>query len=195
MTQSSKLMEKAKARLFHPILIVDDDRIFRTRLVRALEDRGLRTHGAADSAEAVRLMHEIKPVRAIVDLRMAEESGLDVIQKLKAIDPKLAVIVLTGYGSIATAKEAIRRGALDYLTKPADADQILSIFEKADAPQGERATPPESAPSLAQVEWEHIQRVLADCDGNISQAARVLGIHRRSLQRKLSKLPPPEIEG
>jgi len=186
-------MEKAKAKPSHPILVVDDDNIFRTRLVRALEDRGLRTHGAATSAEAMKLMREIKPVRAIVDLRMAQESGLDVVQQLKAIDAHIAVIVLTGYGSIATAKEALRVGALDYLTKPADADQILAAFESADAGPGERPPAPDSAPSLAQVEWEHIQRILADCDGNVSQAARVLGIHRRSLQRKLSKNPPSEV--
>ena len=186
-------MEKAKAKPFHPILIVDDDQVFRTRLVRAMEDRGLRAHGAATSAEAVRLMREIKPVRAIVDLRMAGESGLDVVGQLKAMDPALIVIVLTGYGSIATAKEAIRVGAHDYLTKPADADQILAAFENADGDPGERVPAPDSAPSLAQVEWEHIQRILSDCDGNVSQAARVLGIHRRSLQRKLSKNPPPEM--
>lgn len=185
-------MEKAKAKAFHPILVVDDDNIFRPRLVRALEDRGLRTHGAASGAEAKRLMREVRPVRAIVDLRMPEESGLELVQQLKAIDPQLVVIVLTGYGSIATAKEAIRVGAHDYLTKPADADQILAAFESADAAPGERAPAPDTAPSLAQVEWEHIQRILSDCDGNVSQAARVLGIHRRSLQRKLSKNPPPE---
>lgn len=186
-------MEKARAKPFHPILIVDDDQVFRTRLVRAMEDRGLRAHGASNSSEAVRLMREIKPVRAIVDLRMAEESGLHVVQQLKAMDPALIVIVLTGYGSIATAKEAIRVGAHDYLTKPADADQILAAFESADAAPGERSPAPDSAPSLAQVEWEHIQRILTDCDGNVSQAARVLGIHRRSLQRKLSKNPPREM--
>jgi two-component system response regulator RegA len=185
-------MEKARAKPSHPILVVDDDNIFRTRLVRALEDRGLRAHGAASSAEALKLMREVRPVRAIVDLRMAEDSGLDVVQRLKAIDSTLTVIVLTGYGSIATAKEALRVGALDYLTKPADADQILAAFDSADAAPGERATP-DSAPSLAQVEWEHIQRILADCHGNVSQAARVLGIHRRSLQRKLSKNPPSEV--
>ncbi len=195
-------MEKARAKPFHPILVVDDDNIFRLRLVRALEDRGLRSYGAASGAEAVNVMREVKPVRAIIDLRMNEESGLEVLQQLKAIDPALIVIVLTGYGSIATAKEAIRVGAHDYLTKPADADQILAAFESADAAPGGSGTPgasggrvpaPDSAPSLAQVEWEHIQRILADCGGNVSQAARVLGIHRRSLQRKLSKNPPPEM--
>lgn len=186
-------MEKARAKPFHPILVVDDDNIFRPRLVRALEDRGLRTYGAASGAQAIKLMREVKPVRALVDLRMNDESGLDVVKQLKAIDPNLIIIILTGYGSIATAKEAIRVGAHDYLTKPADADQILAAFENVDAAPGERTPTPDTAPSLAQVEWEHIQRILTDCEGNVSKAARVLGIHRRSLQRKLSKNPPPEM--
>jgi two-component system, response regulator RegA len=103
-------------------------------------------------------------------------------------------VVLTGYGSIATAVEATRRGAVDYLTKPADADQILAAFEKSGKKSAAKNAAAEvaSAPSLARVEWEHIQRILTDCGGNISQAARVLGIHRRSLQRKLSKYPPDE---
>jgi two-component system response regulator RegA len=106
----------------------------------------------------------------------------------------MQIVVLTGYGSIATALEATRRGAVDYLTKPADADQILAAFEKSgQRPEAKNnAADAGSAPSLARVEWEHIQRILTDCGGNISRAARVLGIHRRSLQRKLSKYPPYE---
>jgi len=186
-------MEKARAKPFHPILVVDDDNIFRPRLVRALEDRGLRTYGAASGVEAVKLMREVKPVRAIVDLRMNEESGLEVLQQLKAIDPALIVIVLTGYGSIATAIDAVRLGATYYLSKPADADDIVSAFARAEAPPLD-PPPPDSddyrAPSLARAEWEHINRVLSDAGGNISEAARRLGIHRRSLQRKLQKYPP-----
>ncbi len=116
-------------------------------------------------------------------------SGLDVVRELKAIDPATAVVVLTGYGSIATALEAIRLGAVHYLTKPTDPDRILEAFEL-----GLSARPrdlPMDTPSLARVEWEHIQRVLADCDGNISEAARALSMHRRSLQRKLAKYPVP----
>ncbi len=183
-------MDRAKPKPSHPILVVDDDQVFRSRLVKALEDRGLRAFGAKDCNEALRLAGEVKPVRAVVDLRMPGESGLETVRRLRAMDDHMLVIVLTGYGSIATAKEAIRLGAHDYMTKPADTDQILAAF---DAAEGNKRTPaPRSAPSLAQVEWEHIQRILADCDGNVSQAARVLGIHRRSLQRKLSKYAPME---
>jgi len=113
--------------------------------------------------------------------------GLELVQRLLQRLPSIQIIVLTGYGSIATATDAIRFGAHDYLTKPTDADQLLAAFDSGKAP----AEPaPDSAPSLARVEWEHIQRVLNDCGGNISQAARALGIHRRSLQRKLAKYPP-----
>jgi len=170
------------------MLVVDDDRIFRTRLVSALAARGLEAWGAATPAEAVELARRTEPDRAVVDLRMPGGSGLDLVGQLLGLDPKMQIVILTGYGSIATALEATRLGAMDYLAKPADADQILAAFEKN---SGKPETP-HSAPSLARVEWEHIQRILTDCGGNISQAARVLGIHRRSLQRKLSKYPPGE---
>ena len=169
------------------IMVVDDDQTFRDRLVAALASRKFDAHGAPGPAEARELAARIHPDRAVVDLRMPGGSGLDLVVDLLAIDAGMRILVLTGYGSIATALEATRRGAIDYLSKPADADQILAAFEKP----ANRAIPaPDSAPSLARVEWEHIQRVLTDCGGNISQAARVLGIHRRSLQRKLSKYPP-----
>jgi two-component system response regulator RegA len=169
------------------IMVVDDDRTFRDRLVAALGARRLSACGAPSPVEARALAARVRPERVVVDLRMPGGSGLDLVSDLLAIDPQMQIVVLTGYGSIATALEATRRGAVDYLTKPADADQILAAFEKSGA-----KAPPQSAPSLARVEWEHIQRVLTDCGGNISQAARVLGIHRRSLQRKLSKYPPIE---
>jgi len=173
------------------ILVVDDDERFRGRLVKALAARGYDALEAGDVDSAVALAREARPGRAIVDLKMPGRSGLELVSELCGIDPAIQILVLTGYGSIATAVEAVRRGALDYLSKPLDTEQILSAFERDnDAPAaqaGERSTP-----SLARVEWEHIQRILADCGGNISQAARVLGIHRRSLQRKLSKLPPLE---
>jgi two-component system response regulator RegA len=126
---------------------------------------------------------------AVVDLRLPDGSGLDVVQRLKAIDPSTAIVVLTGYGSIATALESVRLGALHYLTKPTDADRILAAFQHglASRPRDLAADPP----SLARVEWEYLNRVLTDCDGNISEAARQLGMHRRSLQRKLSKYPGP----
>jgi len=167
------------------VLVVDDDSTFRTRLVAALAARQLDAFGSASPAEARQLCQRLRPDRVIVDLRMPGGSGLDLVTDILRMHPQARIVVLTGYGSIATALEATRRGAVDYLTKPADADQILAAFEKT-----AKIPAPNSAPSLARVEWEHIQRVLMDCNGNISQAARVLGIHRRSLQRKLSKYPP-----
>ena len=129
-----------------------------------------------------------------MDLRLPGGSGLDVVREVKAIDPATTVVVLTGYGSIATAVEAVRLGAAEYLTKPADVDQIVAALDAARLDgkrHGARDESPEHVPSLARVEWEHINRVLADCGGNISKAARLLGIHRRSLQRKLERFPTP----
>lgn len=185
------------------MLVVDDDEIFRTRLVRALSHRGLDTVAAADADMAEVAAREHKPDWATVDLRMPGRGGLDLVRALHAIDRTMQIVVLTGYGTIATAVEAVRAGAVDYLTKPVDTEQILAAFERAEAKDADRPiklpggtpqiTPAEAAtPSLARVEWDYIHRVLADCGGNISQAARKLGIHRRSLQRKLQKLPPLE---
>jgi two-component system response regulator RegA len=170
------------------ILVVDDDDVFRSRLVRAFSDRGLDARGAATASAAIAAAAADSPELAVVDLRMPDRSGLDVVRELKARDPTTNVVVLTGYGSIATALEAVRLGATHYLTKPADADEILRAFDRGN-PGAEAPQLPERAPSLARAEWEHIQRVLTDCNGNVSQAARVLGLHRRSLQRKLSKRP------
>lgn len=175
------------------IMIVDDDVTFRSRLVSALEARGLEACGAASPQEAKDLAARQRPNQAVLDLRMPGGSGLELVSDLLGIKSDMAIVVLTGYGSIATALEATRRGAKDYLTKPADADQILAAFKKNGAKAGVNAEAGSaSAPSLARVEWEHIQRILTDCGGNISKAARVLGIHRRSLQRKLHKYPPDE---
>jgi len=171
------------------ILVCDDDAIFRKRLVRAFQARGHETIDAPTPDEAIELTKRFKPQRAVLDLKMAGKSGVDLMDDLIAIDPDLDIVILTGFGSIATAVDAVHRGAVDYLTKPADADQILAAFERdGDLPP----QVPDNQPTLARVEWEHIQRVLTDCGGNISQAARKLGIHRRSLQRKLAKMPPFE---
>jgi two-component system response regulator RegA len=172
------------------ILIVDDDRALRERLSQALRDRGLRVRSASSGTEALALAKSSAPDLAVIDLRMPDGSGLDLVRDLRALCPGTRVLVLTGYGSIATAIEAIRIGAANYLPKPADADDILAAFEIGTSAPAESADTPACAPSLARVEWEHIQRVLADCGGNISEAARRLGIHRRSLQRKLQKYPP-----
>lgn len=172
------------------ILLVDDDEFFRERLVRAFLKRGFDVHGAASYDEAIPLIEEFRPQLAVVDLRMPGKSGLELITAAKEKVPEMLIIVLTGYGSIATATEAVRRGALYYLSKPADVDDILNAFARdSDSPEDiepEDFTPP----SLARVEWEHIQRVLADCDGNISAAAKKLNLHRRTLQRKLYKYAP-----
>ncbi|MEO7035084.1 MAG: response regulator [Polyangiaceae bacterium] len=168
------------------VLVVDDDDVFRTRLAKAFQDRGFEVRAARDTAEALQLARQDSPEFAVVDLRMPGASGLEVVRGLHEIDPASRVVMLTGYGSIATAVEAVRAGAVHYLSKPVDIDQILSAFEGKSAPGSDDSG---TVPSLARVEWEHIQRVLGDCDGNISQAARLLGLHRRSLQRKLSKDP------
>jgi two-component system response regulator RegA len=121
---------------------------------------------------------------------MPGRSGLELLRELKRIDPATKVVVLTGFGSIATAVDAMRMGATNYVAKPADADEILAAFARGEQPVSETATAELPVPSLARAEWEHIHRVLGDCGGNVSEAARRLGIHRRSLQRKLQKLAP-----
>lgn len=170
------------------ILLVDDDDVFRARLARALAARGYEVREARDFDSAMAVAHLDPPERALVDLRMPGASGLDLVKALKALDAGTEVVVLTGYGSIATAVEAVRLGARDYLTKPIDADRIALAF---DGPLAAISSSEacDDTPSLARVEWEHIQRVLADAQGNVSEAARRLGVHRRSLQRKLAKFP------
>ncbi|MGE0397540.1 MAG: response regulator transcription factor [Kofleriaceae bacterium] len=175
------------------MLIVDDDEVYRNRLARAFVDRGYDVRTAQDYDTAVAAAQQESPEFAVVDLKMPGKSGLELVKALVEIDPATKSVVLTGYGSIATAIDAVRLGATYYLSKPADADDIVRAFARADAPPLE---PPGAdgadfkAPSLARAEWEHINRVLSDAGGNISEAARRLGIHRRSLQRKLQKYPP-----
>jgi two-component system response regulator RegA len=167
-------------------LVVDDDERFRTRLARALGERGYRVATAKDYGEALALARGARFERAVVDLRMPGPNGLELIRDLRALDAELEIVVLTGYGSIATAVEAVRLGARDYLTKPCHADRILSAFTDEAPPAGE---PQFETPTLARLEREHIERVLRDCQGNVSKAARVLGLHRRTLQYKLAKFP------
>ena len=169
------------------LLVVEDDDLLRERLVRAFVERGFLAQGAASVSDAQRLSEDA-PEFAVVDLRIREESGLDVLRALLAKDPATRVVMLTGYGSIATAVEAMRLGAVHYLTKPADADQILNALKPGAVSD---SVPPAGEPlSLARAEWEHINHVLVSTSGNISEAARRLGLHRRSLQRKLAKYPP-----
>ncbi len=171
-------------------LVVDDDEVFRLRLCRALTQRNWEAEAAPDGEAALKFARDRSPDLVLVDLRMPGKGGLDVVQELRTIDSSTTIIVLTGYGSIPTAISAMKRGADHYLSKPADADQILAAYESLRSAVSASPEAPETVPTLARVEWEHMQRVISDCEGNISQAARLLGIHRRSLQRKLSKYPP-----
>ncbi len=174
------------------ILIVDDDEVLRKRLARAFDERGYDVRMAANYEEAIAAAQSESPELAILDLRMPGRSGLELVQALKKLDPATKIVVLTGYGSIATAVDAIRLGATYYLPKPADVDDILTAFSRGERPALDPPLTPHTVPTLARAEWEHISRVLSDCGGNISEAARRLGIHRRSLQRKLQKYPPNE---
>ncbi|HET8725436.1 MAG TPA: response regulator [Anaeromyxobacteraceae bacterium] len=169
------------------LLLVDDDEVYRERLARALRDRGYEVSTASGGEEAIALARREAPELAVVDLRMPGASGIEVLEALRAVDPATRVLMLTGYGSIATAVEATRKGAVGYLSKPADADEVVAALTGRAA--GDAGADIDT-PSLARAEWEHIQRVLADCGGNVSETARRLGIHRRSLQRKLQKYPP-----
>lgn len=200
-------------------LILEDDDRLRATLGRALRGRG---HGVQEVAGLASLDAAIAAEGegegeeggdtgfdcAVVDLRLADGSGLEAVERLLVRWPAIRIVVLTGYGSIATAVEAMRLGVVDYLTKPADADQILDALAPdpgvgagagagtdpgaaADGTSDERTRPVVESPSLQRVEWEHIQRVLRDCGGNITRAADQLGLHRRTLQRKLAYRPPP----
>lgn len=172
------------------ILLVDDEDFFRGRLKRAFVNRGFSVFEAADYNEAVAEIEENSPDMAVVDLRMPGKSGLEVVREAKRMHPDISIVVLTGYGSIATATEAIKLGATSYLPKPADVDEILRAFSEDDEGEIIDSDTEFETPSLARAEWEHINRVLADCNGNISEAAKRLGLHRRTLQRKLYKYAP-----
>lgn len=173
------------------ILVVDDDEIFCARLVAALEARSYRVFSASNYKEALKVGHVEQPDYAIMDLRLPQKTGLDLLEEFLQISQRTKIVMLTGYGSIATALSAVRLGAVSYLTKPANADEILRALSSSENQiEQELTTPVPAVPSLARTEWEHIQRILSDCNGNISRAAKSLGIPRRSLQRKLAKFPP-----
>jgi len=174
------------------VLLVDDDEVFRRTLARAFERRGYDVRTAANYDEALVSAREDSPELAVVDQRMPGPSGLELLRELKAIDATTSVVVLTGYGNISSAVDATRLGATWYLPKPADVDDILEAFERGEKPPLTETDAEHAVPSLARAEWEHINRVLADCGGNISKAARRLGLHRRTLQRKLQKYPPTQ---
>lgn len=176
------------------ILLVDDDDAFRERLARAFQKRGyvVTTAANAMATKSMLAASSSQPDAAVIDLKMPGESGLELARWLAGQFPTMRLLMLTGYGSIASAVHAVKVGVADYLTKPADADQILrALFaENTEKTHPELAEAVAQAPSLGRVEWEHIQRVLHECGGSISAAARALGIERRSLQRKLQKFPP-----
>jgi two-component system response regulator RegA len=174
------------------LLLLDDDERFRERLGAALTRRGFVVVLAADGEEALRLADADPPDRAVLDLRMPGLGGLEVLQRLLDAHPTCEAVILTGYGSIATAVDAMRLGAVGYVQKPTDADAVVAAFERAAQPPLEPPDPDYEPPSLARVEWDHIQRVLSDCGGNITHAARKLGVHRRTLQRKLQMFPPKD---
>jgi two-component system, response regulator RegA len=168
-------------------LLVDDDEAFRTVLARTLERRDFTVELAASGDQALAKLAQFEVQRILLDLSMPGESGLRTLPKLKQAAPQARIVVLTGYASIATAVDAIKLGAVNYLTKPADISAIMNAFSLN--PQEHPAEVPDDPMSVDRLEWEHIQRVLAEHNGNISATARALKMHRRTLQRKLAKRP------
>lgn len=172
------------------LLLADDDEVFRDVLAKAMRRRGYAVKTAGSAEDALALSRDTHPEFAVVDLKMPGDSGLKLIADLIALDPNTRIVMLTGYASIATAVEAIKLGATHYLTKPANADDIIAALLRTG---GDARTPAAETPlSVNRLEWEHIQTVLAQHDGNISATARALSMHRRTLQRKLTKRPVRE---
>jgi two-component system, response regulator RegA len=169
------------------LVLVDDDRAFAQRLAKAMEGRGFEVRTAHSVEEGLALIHSKAPAFAVVDMRLEDGNGLDVVAELAKVRPQARTIVLTGYGNIATAVTAVKLGAVDYLAKPADADDVTDALL---APHDEKAPPPENPMSADRVRWEHIQRVYELCNRNVSETARRLNMHRRTLQRILAKRAP-----
>ena len=172
------------------LLLVDDDEVYCAVLGDALKKRNYAVHIACNLATAVQLAQEQEPEYAVVDLRIGMESGLELVKQLVALDENTRIVMLTGYASVATAVEAIKLGAVHYLTKPANADEIVAALQRGEGDAS--ITPAEQPLSFKRLEWEHLQKVLMAHDGNISAAARALKMHRRTLQRKLAKRPVKE---
>ena len=169
------------------LLVMDDDAPLRTRLGRALESRGFDTVQAGSVAEAIDAVRARPPAYAVLDLRLEDGSGLKVVEAIRAVRPDSRIVMLTGYGNIATAVAAVKAGAVDYLSKPADADDVANALL---ALGSGKPPPPENPMSADRVRWEHIQRVYELCGHNVSETARRLNMHRRTLQRILSKRAP-----
>jgi two-component system, response regulator RegA len=172
------------------ILLVEDDPVFLATLAQALRRRGHVVDAAAEPVAALALASRMPPDAAVIDLKLGEATGLSLVAPLKALRADMRILLLTGYASIATAVEAIKLGATHYLPKPADADEVLAALgrEAGDA----EIAPPDEPMSVDRLEWEHIQKVLTEHEGNISATARALKMHRRTLQRKLMKKPVKE---
>jgi len=184
---SSTIFDDDNRDMLPKLLLVDDDEIFSTVLQQALSNRGFNVLVAYDATSAIQLALDNEPEFAVVDLRIAEDSGLLLLEKLISLDVNTRIVMLTGYASIATAVEAIKLGAIQYLTKPTTTDEIVAALYQD---QGDATVPPAQNPiSIKRLEWEHLHKVLSEHDGNISAAARALNMHRRTLQRKLSKHP------
>ncbi|MBZ0161124.1 MAG: ActR/PrrA/RegA family redox response regulator transcription factor [Notoacmeibacter sp.] len=171
----------------HSLLIVEDDKPLLTRVARAMEGRGFSVETAESVEEALRKVKAATPAFAVVDMRLGDGNGLDVVEAIRQRRADAKVVVLTGYGNIATAVTAVKLGAIDYLAKPSDADEIFAaLVRDRDA----KAQVPENPMSADRVRWEHIQRVYEACDRNVSETARRLNMHRRTLQRILAKRAP-----
>jgi two-component system response regulator RegA len=171
------------------LMLVDDDAPLRRSLQRALERRGFQVVAAESFKEGSSLAHTVKPDYAVIDLRLEDGSGIDLVKKLRELHPRVRIVILTGYGNIATAVAAIKAGAMDYLAKPADADDVIKALFSTGA---NLPPPPENPMSADRVRWEHIQRVFEQCNRNVSETARRLNMHRRTLQRILNKRAPRE---
>ncbi|APH70510.1 ActR/PrrA/RegA family redox response regulator transcription factor [Aquibium oceanicum] len=169
------------------LLIVDDDKPFLTRLARAMESRGFEVETAESVEEAQAKVKTAAPAYAVVDMRLGDGNGLDVVSAIREKRADSRTVILTGYGNIATAVTAVKLGAIDYLAKPADADEVYAALTRT---KGEKIEPPENPMSADRVRWEHIQRVYEMCDRNVSETARRLNMHRRTLQRILAKRAP-----
>jgi two-component system response regulator RegA len=172
------------------LLLVDDDEIYCEVLGDALTKRNFEVSTAHNLTTALQLARDIEPEYAVIDLRIGTESGLELVKQLAALDENTRIIMLTGYASVATAVESIKLGAVHYLTKPATADEVVAALDRD---EGDASVEPSERPlSVKRLEWEHLQKVLTEHDGNISAAARALNMHRRTLQRKLAKHPVKE---
>ncbi len=186
---ATAVTERAAAGEAPVLILVDDDAPLRRSLQRALERRDFQVYSADSLKAGLNLAHSVRPDYAVVDLRLEDGSGIELVRRLRELHPKVRVVILTGYGNIATAVAAVKAGAVDYLAKPADADDVINALLAT----GSTLPPPPPNPMSAdRVRWEHIQRVFEQCHRNVSETARRLNMHRRTLQRILNKRAPRE---